>query len=144
MRSFRDRLRHALAFEIFGLVLITPLAAWAMGEGIAHIGAVTAGSAVLALIWTYVFNWGFDLAMQRWRGTTRKGAGLRVAHAVMFELGLLALLGPFIAWWLGVSLWQAVLLDLGFSGFYMVYALGFNWAYDRLFPLPEWAAEGAR
>lgn len=138
MRSFRDRLRHALAFEIIGLLLITPLAAWALGEPLAHIGGVTLGSALLALGWTYLFNWGFDAALLRATGNTLKRPLLRLGHAVLFELGLLALLGPFIAWWLGIGLWQAVLLDLAFSGFYMVYALGFNWAYDRLFPLPEW------
>ncbi|MEQ9476658.1 chlorhexidine efflux transporter, partial [Marinovum algicola] len=45
---------------------------------------------------------------------------------------------PFIAWYLGISLWQAFVMDVSFALFYMVYAFGFNWAYDRLFPLPEW------
>jgi uncharacterized membrane protein len=45
---------------------------------------------------------------------------------------------PFIAWYLGVSLWQALVMDLFFVAFYLVYAFAFNWAYDKLFPLPEW------
>lgn len=138
MRSFRDRLRHALAFEILGLLLITPLASAVLGLTLDHIGVVTLGSALIALGWTYGFNWAFDAVKLRLTGTTQKGLALRVGHAMLFELGLLLLLGPFIAWWLGISLWQAALLDLAFSGFYMVYALAFNWAYDRLFPLPEW------
>lgn len=138
MRTFVDRLRHAVSFEILGVLLITPLAALVLDHGFLDLGVVTVGSATLAMLWNYVFNWLFDHAMQRFTGGTRKGVALRVAHAVLFELGLLTLLAPFIAWWLGVGLWQAVLLDLGFAGFYVVYAFAFNWGYDRLFPLPEW------
>lgn len=29
-------------------------------------------------------------------------------------------------------------MDLSFALFYVVYAYVFNWAYDRIFPLPEW------
>ncbi|RID92972.1 PACE efflux transporter [Gemmobacter lutimaris] len=142
MRNFRDRLRHALSFEILGLLLVTPLAIWLLDMPAAHVGVVTAGSATLAVIWTWAYNWGFDLILHHRRGDTRKGPGLRILHAVLFELGLLVVLAPFIAWWLDVSLTEALLLDLGFALFYMVYAWAFNWGYDRLFPLPEWAEGG--
>ena len=65
MRSFRDRLRHAISFEILGLLIITPIAALTMDEDLAHIGVVTAGSATLAMVWTYIYNWGFDHALER-------------------------------------------------------------------------------
>lgn len=64
---------------------------------------------------------------------------MRVAHAVLFEVGLLAVLMPFIAWYLGVSLLQALLMDASFALFYMVYAFAFNWAYDRVYPVQECA-----
>ena len=143
MRSFRDRLRHALCFEILGILLITPLAALVLHHPMDQIGMVAAGSALLAMLWTGLYNWLFDHAMQHLRGSTQKGWRARILHAVLFETGLLIMLAPFIAWALGVGLWQAVLLDLGFALFYMVYAFGFNWGYDRLFPLPEWAADQA-
>lgn len=62
---------------------------------------------------------------------------MRVAHAVLFEVGLLAVLMPFIAWYLGVSLLQALLMDASFAGFYMAYAFVFNLAYDRVYPVQE-------
>jgi hypothetical protein len=31
-------------------------------------------------------------------------------------------------------------MDVSFAVFYVVYAFVFNWAYDRIFPLPEWQA----
>lgn len=138
MRTFVDRLRHALSFEILGILIITPLAALVLDHGFLDLGVVTVGSATIAMLWNYAYNWLFDHAMLHLTGGTRKAVMQRVLHAVLFELGLLTLLAPFIAWWLGVGLWQAVLLDLGFAGFYVVYAFAFNWGYDRLFPLPEW------
>lgn len=76
--------------------------------------------------------------MQRLRGGTRKTTLIRVLHAVMFEVGLLFVLLPLFAWYLGISLWQAFLMDASFALFYMGYAFVFSWAYDRLFLLPEW------
>ena len=61
---------------------------------------------------------------------------MRGLHALLFEAGLLCLLVPFIAWYLAVPLWQAFMIDLTLAGFYLVYAFGFNWAYDVAFPLP--------
>lgn len=141
MRTFRDRLRHALCFEILGLLIVTPLGVLVFDMPLEHLGVVTVGSATLAMLWTYVYNWGFDQAMQRLTGGTQKTVPLRVLHAVLFELGLLLVLLPFIAWWLEISLWQALVMDMAFAAFYMVYAFVFNWGYDRVFPLPEWQAE---
>jgi uncharacterized membrane protein len=62
---------------------------------------------------------------------------------VLFEIGLLLMLMPLIAVYLGITLWEALAMDVAFALFYMGYALAFNWAYDRVFPLPEWQAEKA-
>lgn len=141
MRSFWDRVRHAVSFEIIGLIVITPLGAWAFGFPLHEFGLVALVSATIATMWNFAFNWMFDLALKRRTGTTAKSDLVRVYHAVLFEVGLLALLMPFIAWYLGISLWQALLMDLSFALFYMAYAYAFNWSYDRLFPLPEWKAQ---
>ncbi|MBY5989418.1 PACE efflux transporter [Roseovarius atlanticus] len=144
MRSPLDRLRHALSFEIIALILVVPLGAVAFGMPMHDIGVVGLVSATIATLWNMVFNFGFDLVLQRGTGSTRKTARQRVAHAVLFEAGLLVVLMPFIAWYLQVSLWQALVMDLSFALFYMVYALGFNWLYDIVFPLPEWTGEALR
>ena len=138
MRTLGDRIRHALSFEAIGLLAAAPLGAWVFGFPLHEMGLVAAASAAIATAWNFVFNWLYDLARLRSVGTTEKTTLARVQHAVMFELGLLALLMPFIAWSLGVPLWQALVMDLSFALFYVVYAFGFNWAYDRVFPLPEW------
>lgn len=139
MRSINDRIRHALSFEVIGLLLVTPLGALAFHMPIHDIGVVGLVSATIATGWNFLYNYLFDLALERRTGTTEKRGMLRVLHAVLFEGGLLLVLMPFIAWYLGVSLWQAFIMDLSFALFYMVYAYVFNWAYDLLFPLPEWS-----
>lgn len=49
---------------------------------------------------------------------------------------MIVLLIPFIAWYLGISLMTALVMDIAIVVFYLVYAFVFNIAYDRLFPLP--------
>ncbi|HBZ43524.1 MAG TPA: hypothetical protein DEO85_05560 [Maritimibacter sp.] len=139
MRSFPDRVRHALSFEIIGLLIVVPLGALVFDKPVGDIGVVGLVSATLATLWNMVYNFGFDLVLRYRTGTTKKGYGLRVVHAVLFEVGLLLVLLPFIAWYLGLTLWQALVMDLSFAVFYMVYAYLFNLAYDRLFPLAEWS-----
>jgi uncharacterized membrane protein len=60
-----------------------------------------------------------------------------VLHAALFEVGLTALLLPFVMLYLGIGPLEALLMDIGFAAFYMVYAFAFNLAYDRVFPLPQ-------
>ncbi|MDP9840316.1 putative membrane protein [Neorhizobium huautlense] len=139
MRTVRDRIRHAISFEVIGLALFTPLASFVFHLPVEHVGVVGIVSATLATAWNYVYNLGFDHLMQKFRGTTLKTMPLRIAHTVLFELGLLIALLPFIAWYLGVTIWQALVMDISFATFYLIYAFFFNMAYDRIFPLPEWS-----
>lgn len=144
MRSFWDRVRHALSFEVIGLLLVVPLAAWIFHMPLHDIGVVGVVSATLATLWNYLYNLMFDHTMKRLTGSTLKSVRVRVAHAILFELGLLIVLLPFIAWYLGITLLHALVMDASFALFYLCYAFVFNLAYDRLFPLPEWQAQTAK
>ncbi|MFC0410189.1 PACE efflux transporter [Roseomonas elaeocarpi] len=136
MRTVPDRIRHTLSFEVIGLALIIPLGHLLFNLSHEAMGVVGVGSAVVATLWNYVYNWGFDRAMLRLTGSVRKTLPVRVAHAVLFEAGLLVLLLPPIAWYLGMTLWDALVMDLAIAGFYVAYGFCFNWAYDRVFPVP--------
>lgn len=136
MRGIADRIRHAIFFEIIGLVLVTPLGAWLFDQPMQDIGVLALACATIATIWNYFYNLGFDLVLRRLLGDTRKTPGMRVLHAVLFEGGLLVVLLPLIAWYLGITLWQALMMDLSFAGFYLVYAFVYNWLYDLVFPIP--------
>jgi uncharacterized membrane protein len=136
MRTVADRIRHAVSFEVIGLLLITPLGAWIFHLPLVEMGVVGVGSALIATLWNYVYNLGFDHALRRLTGSTARTVGIRVIHALLFEVGLLAMLMPFIALYLGIGLWQALMMDIAFAGFFLVYAFAFNWVYDRVFPVP--------
>lgn len=136
MRTTLDRIRQALAFEILGILIVTPLFAWLFVHPMGDIGALAIISGTLATLWNYIFNLGFDHALLRWRGTARKSLPLRIAHATLFELSFMALLLPVVAWWLDISLLAALVMDLSFAAFYLVYTFVFTCGYDRLYP-PE-------
>lgn len=136
MRSVRDRIRHALMFEAIGLAIVIPAGAYLFGLPAGHMGVIGVGSATVATIWNFFFNLGFDHAMQRMVGHTHKGFGTRILHVALFEGGLLMILLPPIAWYLGITLMQAFVMDIAIVVFYVVYAFSFNLAYDRVFPIP--------
>ena len=143
MRTFRDRVRHALLFEAVALAIFIPGSAALFKQPVDHMGVIGAASATIATVWNFVFNMGFDRAMLRLRGSVDKTMAVRVAHTFLFEAGLVAMLIPLIAWYLGIGLWAALLMDLAIVTFYLVYGFLFNLAYDRVFPIPAAAPTGA-
>jgi len=130
MRSTADRIRQAVSFEIIGVVIVTPLFAWAFDHPLGDMGVLVVIGATAATTWNYVF----DHVLHWRRGDVRKTLPLRVVHAVLFEATLLVLLLPIFAWWLGVSLIAALYMEIAFAAFYMIYAFVFTWVYDTLFP----------
>lgn len=46
------------------------------------------------------------------------------------------ILTPVIAAWLGISLWLALVTNLGLFVFFFFYALVFQWVFDRVFDVP--------
>jgi uncharacterized membrane protein len=138
MRTAGDRIRHTISFELIGLALVVPLGSWVFGMPMIDIGVVGVAGATIATVWNYVYNLVFDIAMQRVTGGTQKSIPARALHAVLFEAGLMAILTPLMAWYLGIGLLLALTMDVAFAAFYMVYTFIFNWAYDLAFPLPAW------
>lgn len=138
MRSFWDRIRHAVMFELIGLAIFTPGAALLFDQPVEHMGIVGIISATAATAWNFIYNIGFDKVMLHLRGSVQKTIAIRIAHTALFEAGLIVVLIPFIAWYLGISLMTALAMDIAIVAFYLVYAFFFNIAYDRVFPIgPE-------
>lgn len=137
MRTTRDRIRHAISFEIIGLLLVVPLGAIGFGADAHDIGIVAVAAATIATLWNYLYNIAFDQILKRKRGSVRKTMPLRVLHTVVFEMGLLLFTLPLIALYLNIGLWQALVMDVVFIVFYVIYAFVFNYSYDKIFPLPE-------
>jgi uncharacterized membrane protein len=136
MRSTRDRVCHAISFELGGLVLVSPLGAWAFDLPVADLTVVRMACAIIATVWTYAYNLAFDTILHRLSGGAVKSVPMRVLQAVLFEAGLLAMLTPLMARYLGISLVQALLMDVAFAVVFVLYAFVFNWVYDRILSVP--------
>ncbi|WP_201551348.1 PACE efflux transporter [Psychrobacter fjordensis] len=137
MRTTKDRIRHTLGFEIVGLIIFVPLASWLFGFDIHAIGLIAVAGSIIATVWNYFYNLLFDHSMVKLRGNVHKTVPIRLLHAFLFEGGLLLLFLPMIAWYLGISLWQAFMMDIAMATFYVVYAFFYNLSYDKVFPIPE-------
>ena len=137
MRNKKDRIRHALGFEIIGLLIFAPLASLVFGFELHLMGVMALIGSVVATFWNYFYNILFDRAMLRLRGAVQKTVPIRVLHAVLFEGGLLLLFLPAIAWYLDISLWEAFKMDIAMATFYLIYAFVYNWVYDKVFPIPK-------
>jgi len=134
MRTTGDRIRQAVSFEVIGLLISVPLAAFVFGYSLEKIGVLGLIGATLATTWNYIFNLGFDHTLKRLTGSTRKSLKVRFLHASSFELGLLVAFLPVISWWMDIGLLDALLVDVSFALFYLVYAFIFTWCYDTIFP----------
>lgn len=128
--SLKERLLHSLLFEI-GAVTVASVVVLALSpvKPSAAIGTGVAMS-LMAMVWNLVFNAGFDRIFTEPR--QNRSFGLRLFHTISFELGLLVFTIPMIACLLGLTLWQALLADVGLTILITVYALIFNWIYDNI------------
>ena len=137
MRTTADRIRHTLLFEALALATVTPLVMWLTGKGAAAISSLAITLSLIAMAWNYGYNKWFDIMELRIKGKRDRTLATRVVHTLLFELGMLVVTLPLVAWWLDMGLWQALVMDIGFMLFFMIYALIFNWLYDLVFPVPD-------
>lgn len=138
MRSIKDRIRHTLLYELTGMIIAVPLFSWLMDTRTDLTGILAVGLSLVAMIWNYGYNLGFDHALRvAGRPLHVRPAWLRALHAVGFEGTLLLVTLPMVAWWLGLSWREALMMDIGMAAFYTIHAYGYNWTYDRVFPMPE-------
>jgi len=137
MRTTPDRIRQAVGFEVIGLIVVISFGTLVLGYSMVDFGLLGAIGATIATVWNYLYNLLFDHALLKYTGTPKKSVKLRVFHAFGFELGLLIVFLPIVSRILNVSLMEALVIDLGFMSFYLVYAFAFTWAYDTLFPIDQ-------
>ena len=144
IRSGWDRLRYALMFELL-LVAITGVAlSYLVGRNATDTIAMAAVLSFIALLINLIYNHSYDrVDAYCGRIPTERTLGWRVVHAVGFE-SILALTSlPVVMWWLGLSLWQALLLVLGMMSAIVLYTFLFTLIYDKYFPLlqPGWSTQ---
>lgn len=126
---------QAVTYEAIALLFIAPAIAYVYNSDLQYSGAFSLLLSAFALVWNMAYNALFEYwearQPQRTRNFTR-----RALHATGFEGGLALLLIPFIAWWLEISLQQALLTDLALLGFFLVYSFVFQYCFDKVFDVP--------
>ncbi|MDO8906359.1 PACE efflux transporter [Hydrogenophaga sp.] len=135
MQGIKRKLVYVTLYEIIAIACSTTALALLFGKSMGHASVVAVAASAIAVMWNLVFNTLFE----RWESRQIKrgrSLGRRAAHAVGFESGLVILLVPLFAWWFNISLWQALVLDLGLIVFFLVYTFVFNLAFDKVFGLP--------
>jgi len=132
----KRRVVYVTLYELIAIGVATLGLAHVSGASASHSGVVAAVASAIAVVWNIVFNHAFERweARQAVRG---RSLGRRVAHALGFEGGLVFMLVPLFAWWFGVGLWQAFVMDIGLMLFFLGYTFVFNLAFDRVFGLPR-------
>lgn len=143
MQGLKRRVVYITLYEGIAIVAASAGLALMSGQGLGHSGGLAVIASVIAVLWNLTFNALFERweSRQALRGRSLKR---RIAHAIGFEGGLVAFLVPIFAWWLDVSLWDALAMDLGLVVFFLIYTFVFNWAFDALFGLPASAATAAQ
>ncbi|WP_375748962.1 PACE efflux transporter [Vibrio sp. HN007] len=137
MRTSSDRIRHAVGFEVIGLILTILLGQSLLGLEAKDLGIIGIAMSLFVTVYNYFYNLVFDKVMNALHNRTEKTFIERIIHSVLFEGGLIIITVPILAWFLNISLLHALMMDIGLAIFYVFYAFAYNWAYDRAFPIPS-------
>lgn len=135
LQGLRRRIVYVALYEIIAIAATSLGLAALAGSSMERAGVAGLASSAVAIVWNLVFNTLFE----RWEARqTVRGRSLarRAAHAIGFEGGLVVTLVPLFAWWLDITLWHALMLDLGLLLFFLGYTFVFNLAFDKAFGLP--------
>lgn len=140
LQGRRRRLLFVSLYELIAIA-VTSVLFMVTGQQAGESGAMAVAASAIAIAWNVTFNHLFELWEAR-QSVKGRSVLRRVVHAIGFEGGLALVLIPLMAWWFGISLWQATVMEAGLLVFFLVYTYVFNWAFDRIFGLPA-SAQGA-
>ena len=136
------RILQAVLYEVGAIAVVGPVLGFAFGKPASSSFLLALVLSTIALCWNYVFN----AAFERWEsGQAVKGRSFarRLAHGAGFEGGLTLILVPVMAVWLDTSFLIGFMTNLGLLAFFFLYAIGYTWAFDKVFGLPK-SAMGAQ
>ncbi|CAH5154699.1 TPA: PACE efflux transporter [Serratia marcescens] len=135
MQGVKRKLVYVTAYEIIGMAISALGLALLSGHAPSSTGPLAVVITTIAVSWNFIYNSLFEWWESRQASRIRT-LKRRILHAVGFQLTLVVYLIPLIAWWMGITLWQALLLDMALIVIIPCYTFLFNWAFDKLFGLP--------
>jgi len=135
MQGIKRRIVYITAFEIIGMAISTAWLTLLSGESPTSTGPLAVMITTIAVTWNLLYNMAFEYWEVRQVSRTRT-VWRRIVHAIGFQITLVVYLIPLIAWWLGISLWEAFVLDFALMLIIPCYSFIFNYIFDRLFDVP--------
>lgn len=129
-KSIKERVFHAVIFEVTANVIIALSLAWLMNVSVLQSGSLSVISALTATVWNFIFNKLFD-SMQK-KHQFQRTFLVRAIHAVGFETGLIISLIPVAMVMLNLTVTEAFFVEIGLVLFFLPYTMLFNWLYDYL------------
>ncbi|CAK15735.1 PACE efflux transporter [Pseudomonas entomophila] len=143
MQGKARKVVQAILYEAIAVACVAPALELAFGAGMAQSTVLSILMSAIAMGWNMAYNWLFE----RWEARQHKRSRTfmrRLLHALGFEGGLVLILLPLVAYWLGISLWAALVTNLALFVFFFVYAFVFQWGFDKVFDVPVSAQEAAK
>jgi uncharacterized membrane protein len=137
LRDTRERVLQTLLFEAGGLLLVTPLVAWATGAQAGESLLLLVALSVAVMAWAAVYNTVFDRLEARLAGrvASARPQRLRVLHALGLEVSSVLATCPILVWMTGLGWWQALAVDIALGAVYAAYGYLYHWLFDRLRPV---------
>ncbi|MGC0365916.1 putative membrane protein [Rhodococcus sp. 27YEA15] len=140
VQGFKRKVVYVLGYEGVGLLISTVLLTILSGNSPTSTGALAVIIMTIAATWNMIFNYSFE-AWESSRKSRTRTLSRRILHAILFQLSIVSVLIPVIAWWMNISLLDALLLDFALILIFPVYTFFYNWVFDKIFGLPTSAIE---
>ncbi|MFL7963536.1 Uncharacterized membrane protein [Pseudomonas sp. NFIX10] len=135
MQGTPRKILQAILYEAGGVLFVAPALALTYEQGMGYSTLLSLVISAVALAWNMLFNGLFEW-WERRQPSRHRNWKRRLIHSLGFEGGLTLILTPVIGAWLGISLWLALVTNLGLFVFFFFYALVFQWVFDRVFDVP--------
>jgi uncharacterized membrane protein len=139
LRSTRERCLQTLLYEAGGLVVVLPLYAVITGHTVADSLLLLVAVSIACMTWAAVHNTMFDSVECRLtaRVASDRPQRWRLVHAFSHEVSSIVVTNPVIMLVAGVGFWEALLIDIGLTLAYTVYAYFFHLGFDALRPVVQ-------
>jgi uncharacterized membrane protein len=135
------RVVYISSFEVSGIIISALILAYLSGTAPSHTGPLAVMTSALAI----TVNLAYTSLFERWeagRAARSRSLGRRILHAIGFQITLLVFLIPLMAWWMDMTIVEALILDTALIVFFPIYMFAFNWLFDTLFGLPDAVTKG--
>lgn len=136
MQGIKRKIVYVTAYEIIGWIISSVGLALLSNNSTTVTGPLALMITTIAVSWNFIYNYLFEFWESRQTSRVRTFRR-RLIHAIGFQLTLVLFLIPLIAWWLNVSLWQALVMDFALIIIIPCYTFVYNWVFDKVFGLPK-------